>query len=106
MAYDGAFAPNGDTVLVGTTIVQVKARSNVETQNYRVRCLVTGYISWATSNNPTAPTFAATAPVAGTPSPNTLGMTVGGVETFCLANDAYFLSSVVAGFEVTPGEGL
>src|SRR5689334_18659925 len=107
MSQNSAFNPTGPTVLVGTSVVQAPATNMVTPTCYRVRCLVTGYLSWATSQNPTAPTMSApTAPTAGVPQDKTLGMTAGGVECFILMQNCYFLSSVAAGFEVTPGEGI
>jgi hypothetical protein len=107
MAYDGAFSPWGNTVLVGATIKQVKSKQGTQAPNYRIRCLVAGYIAWSTAQVATVPpTFTVAAPTAAVDAPNTFGMAVGQVEVFNLANDAYFLSSVDAGFEVTAGEGL
>jgi hypothetical protein len=110
MSQNSAFDPTfGPTVLVGTSVVQAPATNGVLVGSYRVRCLVTGYLSWASSQggNPagTAPTIPApVAPSAGTPSPNTVGMTAGTVEVFKLPVNAFLLASVAAAFEVTPGE--
>lgn len=107
MAFDGAFSPLGDTFSVSTTIVQATTRNNAMAPNYRIRCLASGYISWATQQvSAQPPAFTAAAPSPGTPKQNTFGMTTGQVEVFNLPGNAYFLSSVSEGFEVTPGEGL
>ena len=109
MANDSTLTPKGPTVLVGTTVVQVNAANpNEYSVSYRVRCLVTAYLAWSTNNDvtPGAPVITATAPSAGTSQPNTLGMTAGAVETFTLPPNAWFVSSVAAAFEVSPGEGV
>lgn len=106
--YDSTFTPSGPTVLVGVSVVQVNAATQnaVEPTSYRVRCLATGYLAWYPSQTVGAPTFTAAAPTAGNPASNTIGMNAGGVETFSFPQGGYFLSSVAAGFEVTPGEGV
>ena len=110
--YDSTFTPKGPTVLVSTSVVQVlPTNPNEQAISYRVRCLVTGYLAWGQSEGdallgPGAPTLTATAPTLVTPSVNTIGMAVGGVETLTLPNAAWCVSSVASGFEVTPGEGV
>lgn len=109
MSYDSTFTPKGPTVLIGTTVLQAPPSNPAEQcTSYRVRCLVSGYLMWAPSNtaSPAAPTLTVAAPVAGTPSNNTIGQNAGEVETFCLPINAWFKSSNAAGFEVTPGEGV
>lgn len=101
MANNSAFGPNGPTVLVGVSAVQVQATQNVVVQSYRVRCLVTGYLTWGPTNSVTS----VGAPAAGVPSANTLGMTAGNVESFCLPN-GWFIASGAGAFELTPGEGV
>ena len=47
------------------------------------------------------------APVAGTPSVNTMGMLPSSVETFSgLPANAWFLADAAGAFEITPGEGM
>lgn len=109
MAYDSTFTPKGPTVLVTTSAVQVLPTQDGERCTaYRVRCLVSGYLAWAVSEIAVGatPAITAAAPSAGTPSPNTVGMLANAVETFTLPQSAWFKSSVVNGFEVTPGEGV
>jgi len=105
---DGAFFPQGPTVTVTTAIVQVPATTGDNPSGYRVRCLSGGYLAWAPAPavNTANTTLAVTAPVAGTPSPFTIGMATGSVEKLILGPNMYFISSVANGFEVTPGEGV
>lgn len=100
MSLVAAFQPLGPTVLVGVTALQVPGASAAG--SFRVRCLVTAYLTWGTQSTVTA----AGAPVAGTPSPATVGMTAGNVEKITLPGNSYFISSVAASFEITPGEGI
>jgi hypothetical protein len=106
MSQNSSFQPQGPTVLVGTSVVQAAANDNVTPTTYRVRCLVAGYFSWASSQGPVAPAITVVAPVDGVPSGQTIGMAVGQCETFILAQNCYFKASVAAAFEVTPGEGM
>jgi len=110
MAYDSAFSPFGPTHLVGTSSVQIKATNNDNPTSYRIRNLKTTdqYFSWA----PPAPGDVAVtcvtpaAPSAGSPVTNTLGMA--GSTTIVISGipaNAWFLSNIAAGFEVTAGEG-
>lgn len=105
---DQAFTPAGSTFLIGVAAVQVPNPGTTQQTAYRIRCLVSGYIAFSPEVvSGAAPTsLAAVAPVAGTPSLNTIGMLAGQVEVFCLPQEAWFLSSVAAGFEVTAGEGV
>ncbi len=111
MAYDSTFTPQvgGQTILVGTAVVQFPAfgPNQVQATSYRVRCLATGYLAFAVdvAGNATPPMTAA-APTAGAGVVNTIGMTLGGVETFQFPQNAWFLSSVAGGFEITSGEGV
>ena len=109
MAYDSTFTPKGPTYLVGITPIQASPYNpNEASTSYRVRCLATAYLAWVTNNDVGAPppVITATAPSAGVSQANTMGMTIGGVETFTLPPNAWFISSVAAAFEVTPGEGV
>ena len=109
MAYDSTFTPKGPTYLIGISAVQANASNPSEAStSYRVRCLATAYLEWVTNNDVGAPppVLTVTAPSAGVPQTNTMGMTIGGVETFTLPPNAWFQSSVAAAFEITPGEGV
>lgn len=98
---DATFAPWGPNYLVGTTPVQALTTNNVNPTSYRIRCLVTGYITWAPNSGVPTPA----APTAGVPAQG-LGMTAGQTETFQLPGNAWFLSNNAAGFEVIPGQGM
>lgn len=105
---DQAFTPGGPTIVVSTAPVQALGTSDpTQRTSYRIRCLVTGYITWspvlASAQPPTSLT--ATAP-SGTPSENTIGMGAGQTEVFCLPRNAWFAASAATAFEVTPGEGI
>jgi hypothetical protein len=100
MSLTSTFMPSGPTVLVGASAVQANATSG-SAVNYRVRCLVSAYLTWGGAG-----ISAAGAPSAGSPVTNTIGMTAGGIETFTFPANSSFISSVAASFEVTPGEGL
>jgi hypothetical protein len=53
------------------------------------------------------PSITVTAPTAGNPSANTIGMLPYTVEIFgTLPPNAYFKADAAGAFEVTPGEGL
>ena len=111
MAYDSAFSPMGPTVLVGTSSVQVKTTNNEGNTSYRVRNLLATqqYFSWAAPlpSDAAVTVPAIVTPVAGTPSPKTIGMFPYSVETFSgLPANAWFLANAAGAFEVTPGEGL
>lgn len=99
---DSTFAVWGPVNLIGTTPVQVLTTNGQSPTSYRVRCLVTGYLSWSPNSGVITPV----APTAGVPSANTVGMTAGTVETFALTPNAFFQSSNAAGFEISPGEGM
>ena len=110
MAYDSAFSPFGQTHLVGTTSVQIKATNNDNPTSYRIRNLKTTdqYFSWAPPEPGDAAVTCVTpaAPTNGAPVTNTLGMA--GTSTIVISGipaNAWFLSNVAAGFEVTSGEG-
>lgn len=106
---NGAFVPFGQTYLVGTTSVQVLSQGNQGATSYRIKSMLTTtqYLRWA----PPSPTGVAvtvgsvTAPVAGTPSNETIGLFPGAVEVISLPANAWFKADAVAAFEITPGEG-
>lgn len=106
---DTAFTPTGPTYLIGTAFpVQALSSNNAAPTSYRIRntSTNTNYISWwpplASGNSPV---FASTAPVAGTPAVNTIGMIGTSVEVLSLPSNCWFIGNA-SGFEVTPGEGL
>ena len=109
---NGAFTPFGATVLVGTSEVQVSSGSrNTGPTAYRVRNLLptSQYFSWAPAAplGGAAPSITVTAPSAGVPSNNTIGMGGYGIEVFGgLPPNAYFKANAAGCFEITPGEGL
>lgn len=107
---NGAFTPMGQTYLIGTSSVQVKAEGNQTPTAYRIKSLLatTQYLRWAPPD-PTGATITVgtvSAPVAGTPSSNTIGFFPGSVEIVALPANVWLKSDGVAAFEVTPGEGL
>lgn len=98
---DKPFAAVGPTFTVSTAAVQLPG-SVGSGGSFRVRCLATGYLAWGTSNAVTV-----TAPVAGTPQLNVLGMTIGAVEKISgIPIGGWLISSVASGFEVTQGDGI
>ena len=110
MAYDSAFSPFGDTYLVGSSAVQVISKNNENPTSYRIRNLKTTdqYFSWAAPvpGGATITPVTPVAPSSGVPSVNTLGMA--GTTTIVISGipaNAWFLSNVGAGFEITAGEG-
>ena len=110
MAYDSAFSPFGDTYLVGSSAVQVISKNNENPTSYRIRNLKTTdqYFSWAAPvpGGATITPVTPVAPSSGVPSVNTLGMA--GTTTIVISGipaNAWFLSNVAAGFEITAGEG-
>ena len=110
MAYNSPFSPFGPTYLVGTTSVQVKSTNNDQPTSYRVRNLLgtSQYFSYLPPQPGDATqSITVTAPVAGTPSANTIGMLPYSVEIFGgLPGNAWFEADAAAAFEITPGEGL
>ena len=108
MAYNSPFTPFGPTVLVGTSEVQVNTSNNDNQTSYRVRNVSASvqYFSWAPSTGAT-PSITVTAPTAGNPSYNTIGMLGNSIEVFGgLPPNAWFKADAVAAFEITAGEGL
>jgi len=105
MSIDTTFKPIGLTTLVGTSAVQASPDPTSDSRactTFRVRCLVAAYLTWGSQASVTA----AGAPGAGTPVNNTIGMSiVGEVEYLEIPYASYFISSVAASFEITPGIG-
>ena len=110
MAFTSAFSPFGSTVLVGTTAVQVSTSNNTDPTNYRVKNMLstTQYFTFkAPQPNNATQTITVTAPIAGTPSAQTIGMLPYSVEIFGgLPANSWFKADAAAAFEITPGEGL
>jgi hypothetical protein len=106
--YDSAFQPTGPTVTVDGTTRQVPSTMPAASfMQYRIRNVNTtgAYIAYSTPNIASGtPTVTVTAPVAGTPQANTIGMLGSSVEVFTLPAGAFFIASAGT-FEVTPGEG-
>jgi hypothetical protein len=102
VSIDTVFKPAAPLTLVGVTAVQpAPGDAGRGIYTFRVRCLVTGYFTWGR----TAAVVSAGAPAAGVPSPNTIGMTVGGVEVFEIPGDSFFIASSAAAFEILGGSG-
>jgi len=101
MSIDTTFHPITQTVLVGTTAVQVAPDTQLDATTFRVRCLAAAYLTWG----PTGVT-AKGAPAAGVPVFNTLGMSVvGSVMYIEVPSNSFFISNVAASFEITGGKG-
>lgn len=104
-----AFRPTGPTVVVDGTARQVPSDVQTGFMQYRIRNPGTAaaYFAWNTPNIASGgtPTMTLTAPVAGTPQDNVIGMIPLSVETFTLPARAWFLATAGATVEVTPGEG-
>ena len=110
MAYNSPFSPFGPTYLVGTSSVQVQSSNGNQPTSYRVKNMLgtTQYFSWLPPqpNNATQ-NVTVTAPTAGNPSANTIGMLPYSVEIFGgLPGNAWFEADAAGAFEITPGEGL
>jgi hypothetical protein len=102
MSIDTVFKPAAPLTLVGVTAVQpCPGQNGTGIYTFHVRCLATAYLTWGRN----AAVVAAGAPAAGVPSPNTVGMTIGGVETFEIPGDSFFISTVAASFELIGGSG-
>lgn len=108
MADSSPFLPYDQTYLVGVAVVACVPKAGSAPSSpapgtvysYRVRCLVTAYFTMGGSG-----VASVGAPTAGVPSAYTVGMNAGGIETI-RSPFQYFIASVAAAFEVTPGEGL
>lgn len=103
MSIDTTFKPIGQTVLVGVAAVAAVdkgAQAGVTTFRIRNTNVAANYITWG----PTAAVTAAGAPVAGTPSVNTIGVPIGGVVYLEVPAASFFIATL-ASFEVTPGTG-
>jgi hypothetical protein len=101
MSIDTTFHPITQTILVGATAVQVSTDTQLDATTFRVRCLVTAYLTWGGNSSITAKG----APAAGVPVFNTLGMTVGSVMYIEVPSNSFFIASAAAAFEITGGKG-
>lgn len=103
---DAPFAPGGQSYLVSNTAVQIPMGAG---QSFRIVNLsavgTPQYLAWGTTN-----AVAVTAPVAGTPQPNTIGLLGGTERTIRLPAAAqgpyYWVASAATGFLVTQGDGV
>jgi len=110
MATVNPFDPSSKTYLISTSSVQVVTGDNINNLSYRVRNIGTtqAYFRYA----PPAPLGASvtvgtvSAPSAGTPSENTIGMFPNSVEVFTLPPNCWFKSDTANAFEVTCGIGV
>jgi hypothetical protein len=100
MASANAFTPNGPTVLVAASAVQISA---IGSNSYRVRNLSASaqYFTHGAASSVTS----VGAPTAGVPSQNTIGMLGSSVETFSNLLP-WMIASSATGFEVTAGDGV
>jgi hypothetical protein len=106
---NSAFAPFGPSYLVGTSVVQVLTTNNNPATSYRIRnLLVTAqWFAWVQPVGSTSPTITVTAPTAGVPSANTMGLAAGATGIFGnIPPNAWFKADAAAAFEIVPGEGL
>ena len=110
MAYNSPFSPFGPTVLVGTSSVQVNTTNNTQPTSYRVKNMLstTQYFSWkAQQPGDAVQSITVTAPTAGNPAKDTIGMLPYSVEIFGgLPSNAWFEADAAGAFEITAGEGL
>lgn len=109
MGQESAFFPTTAAYLIDSAAwYQVPTVNSVSNTAYRIRNVsgAAPYIAYY-PGLVAAPTVAApVAPVVGTPSPNTIGMQVGGVETFMLPPNAWFRAAAATTFEIEGGEGI
>jgi hypothetical protein len=105
MSVDTVFKPISPTVLVVATAIQPTGPTGAGGgggYSYRVRNLSANvqYFAWGPTSAVTV-----TAPAAGVPSPNTIGMLGTSVETFEIPQGSYVIASSATGFEFTFGQG-
>jgi hypothetical protein len=101
MSIDTVFKPAAPLTLVGVTAVQpCPGQNGTGIYTFHVRCLATAYLTWGRN----ASIVSNAGPGAG-PVVNTVGMTIGGVETFEIPGDSFFISNVAASFELIGGSG-
>lgn len=98
---DHPFAAGGPTFLVVNAAVQIPPGAG---QSFRIVNLAAAvqYIAWGLTNGVTV-----TAPTAGTPQPNTLGLAAGAERTITIPTPGlFFIASAATGFLVTQGDGV
>jgi len=99
---DLPFAPGGPSFLVVNAAVQIPAAAGQQVRIVNLSAVGTPqYIAWGQTNGVTV-----TAPTAGSPQANTLGMLGGTERTFTIPGANWFwIASSATGFLVTLGEG-
>jgi hypothetical protein len=110
MSTVNAFTPKSKTYLVSTTTVQIPTTDNVYAVSYRIRNLSTNaaYFAWQPAN-PTGTAVVigtVSAPTAGSPVDNVIGMFPESVEIFSLPPNVWLKSDTANAFEVLAGEGI
>lgn len=100
---DHPFALGGATYLVANTAVQIPAAAG---QSVRIVSLAAAgtlqHLSWGLTSSVTT-----TAPIAGTPQFNTVGILGATERTITVPTPAlYWIASASTGFEITIGDGL
>jgi hypothetical protein len=100
---DLPFAPGGPTYLVTNAAVQIQAGAGQQVRIVNLAAVGTPqYIAWGQTNAVTV-----TAPIAGTPQLNTLGLLGGTERVFTIPGaNLFFIASAATGFLVTLGEGV
>lgn len=100
---DLPFAPGGPSYLVTNAAVQIPSLAGQQVRIVNLSAVGTPqYIAWGTAN-----TVTATAPTAGTPQINTLGLLGGTERVFTIpGSNWWFIASAATGFLVTLGEGV
>ena len=98
---DHPFAPGGPSYLIGVTATQIPSPAG---QSYRIVNILAAvhYIAWGPTNGVTV-----TAPVAGTPQPNMIGLLPNTERTITVpGGNLFWIADIAAAFLVTPGDGL
>ncbi len=110
--YDSAFTPIGPTVLVDANVMRQVAPITIPTQQTTYRVLnkgsSIGYIGWVVSNqagNAAPALITVAAPAVGVPLANVVGLQGNATEVFTFPQNAWFVASSGATFEMTAGEG-
>lgn len=103
MSVDTVFKPIGPLTLVGIAAIKVCLNDGSGMSTYRVRNTAgtVQYFTWGVSST----VVFAGIPTAGAPSPNTIGMLAGSIETFEIPAGVYFIGNVGSAFEFTAGQG-
>jgi hypothetical protein len=110
MSTVNAFTPRGKTYLVTTSDVQIFTQDNASAISYRVRNITTGvaYFGWKPAD-PLGGSVAigsVSAPTAGSPTQNIIGMFPQSVEVFTLPPNVWLKSDTASAFEVIAGTGI